>query len=88
MTFWISWQSLMKQPSQPCPSVADGEQRFIRVVHDESTFYANADQTRFWNAGQAQVLRQKSLSSSIMVWDFLVKGNGHLEDDKQAAWLY
>ena len=29
-------------PSQPCPSVAVGEQQFIRVVHDESTFYVNA----------------------------------------------
>ena len=56
--------------SQPRPSVADGEQWFIRVVHDESTFYANANQTRFWNDGQAQVLLQKSLNSSIMVSDF------------------
>ena len=37
------------------------------AYHDESTFYSNADQTTFWNDGQSQVLRQKSLGSSIMV---------------------
>ena len=75
-------------PSQLSPCVADGERRYIRVVHDESTFYANADQTRFWNDGEAQVIRQKSLGSSIMVSDFLVEGNEYLKDDKEAARLY
>ena len=56
-------------PSTPCPSVVDGENKYIRVYHDESTFYANTDQTRFWNDGQSQVLRQKALGSSIMVSD-------------------
>ena len=54
----------------------------------ESTFYANADQTRFWNDGRSQVLRQKSLGSSIMVSDFIVEGHGYLKDDKEAARLY
>ena len=54
----------------------------------ESTFYANADQTRFWNDGQSQVLRQTSLGSSIMVSDFIVEGHGYLKDDKEAAYLY
>ena len=75
-------------PAQPSPCVEDGKQRHIRVVHDESTFYANADQTRFWNDGEAQVLRQKSLGSSIMVSDFLVEGNGYLEDENDSARLY
>ena len=42
-------------PSSPCPSGVDGDMKYIRVYHDESTFYANADQTRFWNDGQSQV---------------------------------
>ena len=58
------------------------------MVHDESTFYANADQTRFWNDGEAQVLRQKSLGSSIMVSDIMVEGKGYLEDENDSARLY
>jgi hypothetical protein len=68
-------------PSQPCPSVVDTEKQYIRKVHDESTFYSNADQTRFWNDGECQVLRQKSLGSSIMVSDFIVEGHRYLRDD-------
>ena len=75
-------------PAHPNAFVADGEQRHMRVVHDESTFYSNADQTRFWNDGEAQVIRQKSLGSSIMVSDFLVEGNGYLQDDNGSARLY
>ena len=33
-------------PSQPCPSVVDTEKQYIRIVHDESTFYSNADQMK------------------------------------------
>ena len=54
--------------------ILDGDNKYIRVCHDESTFYSNADQTRFWNDGQSQVLRQKALGSSIMVSDFIVEG--------------
>ena len=75
-------------PMHPMPAVADGERRYLRIAHDESTFYANADQTRFWNDGQSQVLRQKSLGSSIMVSDFIIEGHGYLKDDKEAAHLY
>ena len=63
-------------PSTPSPNVIDGENKYIRIYHDESTFYANADQTRFLNDGQSQILRQKSLGSSIMVSDFIVEGYG------------
>ena len=66
-------------PSQPCPNT---EKQYIRVVHDETTFYSNADQMTFWNDGECQVLRQKSLGSSIMVSDFIVR------DDKGEARLY
>ena len=59
----------------------------IRVVHDESTFYSNADQTRFWSDGYVPALHQKSLGSSIMVLDFIVEGYGYLKDDKSEARL-
>ena len=75
-------------PSHPSPSTADGEKKHIRIVHDESTFFSNADQTRFWNDGESQVLRQKSLGSSIMVSNFIVEGHGYLCDDNDEARLY
>ena len=43
----------------------------IRVFHDESTFYANADQSFHWTDGSKQALKQKSLGQAIMVSDFL-----------------
>ena len=59
----------------------------LRVVHDESTFYSNADQTRFWGDGHIQCLRQKSLGASIIVSDFVVEGYGYLRDDQGEARL-
>ena len=73
--------------STPCPSVVNGDKKYIRVYHDESTVFANADKKRFWNDGQSQVLRQKALESSIMVSDFNVKGHGHLCHEEKAARL-
>ena len=74
-------------PSTPCPSVVDAE-KYIRIYHDESTFYANADQTRFWNDGQSQILRQKALGLSIMVSDFIVEENGYLRHEEKAGWIF
>ena len=71
-------------PSTSCPSVVDAE-KYIRIYHDESMFYANADQTRFWNDGQSQVSRQKALGSSMMVSDFIVEGNGYLRHEEKAC---
>ena len=68
-------------PMHPMPVVVEGEKRYLRIAHDEFTFYSNTDQTRFWNDGQSQVLRQKLLGSNIMVSDFIVKGHGYLKDD-------
>ena len=59
----------------------------IRVAHDESTFYANADQSRYWCDGNNQVLKQKSLSASIMVSDFVDELNGYLEHEGEEARL-
>ena len=51
------------------PQLEAEEKPLIRVVHDESTYYANCDQSYFWGDEQTNVLRQKSLGSSIMVSD-------------------
>ncbi len=41
------------------------------MYHDESTFYANADQSYHWTDDTKQVLKKKSLGQSIMVSDFV-----------------
>ncbi len=74
-------------PNGPPPQLQEGEKPHIRVVHDESTFYANADQSRFWSDGYVEPLRQKSLGQSIMVSDFIVEGHGYLRDEQQEARL-
>ena len=51
----------------------------IRVVYDESTFYANCDQSYYWGDSQTSVLKQKSLGNSIMVSDFIDECDGYLE---------
>ena len=51
----------------------------IQVFHDESTFYANADQSFHWTDGSKQALKQKSLGQAIMVSDFVEEVGGFLE---------
>ena len=72
------------------PQLQDGERPLIRVVHDESTFNANCDQSYFWGDEGTNVLRQKSLGAGIMVSDFIDEVNGYvrLEDGSQEARLY
>ena len=60
------------------PQLDRGEKPFIRVVHDESTYHANSDQTYFWGDKETNVLHQKSLGASIMVSDFIEEVNGFL----------
>ena len=67
--------------------VEDGEKPLIRVCHDESTFYANADQGQVWTDGEMQVLKQKSLGASIMVSDFIDEKSGFLCHDGEEARL-
>ena len=55
------------------PQLSPGEKPLIRVAHDECTYYANCDQTIFWADDHTNVLRQKSLGSSIMASDILMK---------------
>ncbi len=58
------WTSHSPAPNPLCHPV-------IRVFHDESTFYSNADQSFHWTDGSRQALKQKSLGQAIMVSDFL-----------------
>ena len=62
-------------------------QPIIRVYHDESTYYANADQSFYWTDGSRQILKQKSLGQAIMVSDFLDEVGGFLKYKKERARL-
>jgi len=58
------------------PVLRDGERPLIVIHHDESTFYANADQSQYWSDGSTTVLKQKPLGQSIMVSDFIEEAGG------------
>ncbi len=66
------WISHSPAPNPTCRPL-------IRVYHDESTFYSNADQSYHWTDGSKQVLKQKSLGQAIMVSDFVEEVGGLLE---------
>ena len=55
-------------PSNLTPLCPEGVKPLIRVVHDESAYYANCDQLYFWGDEHTNVLKQKSLGQSIMVF--------------------
>ena len=74
------WVSHSPAPDPACRPV-------IRVFHDESTFYANADQTFHWTDGSKQALKQKSLGQAIMVSDFVEEVGGLLEYQGEKARL-
>ena len=74
------WISHSPAPNPQC-------QPLIRVFHDESTFYANADQSFHWTDGSKQALKQKSLGQSIMVSDFIDEVSGFLQHGGQKARL-
>ena len=71
----------------PAPTLPEGDRPIIRVVHDESTYYSNCDQSFFWGDDQTNVLKQKSLGSSIMVSDFVDEVIGFLRDGSDEARL-
>ncbi len=71
--------------NSPCPDPA--MRPIIRVYHDESTYYSNADQSFHWSDGTRQVLKKKSLGQSIMVSDFVEEVGGMLEVDEEKATL-
>lgn len=74
-------------PSQP-HALVSSPQHIIRVFHDESTFYANADQSLYWSDGSTQALKQKSLGQAVMVSDFIDEVNGYLKFEDTEARLY
>ena len=55
----------------PALTLPEGDRPIIRVMQEESTYYSNCDQSFFWGDDQTNVLKQKSLESSIMVSDFV-----------------
>ena len=71
----------------PTPDPDSQIRRVIRVFHDESTFYSNADQTFHWSDGTTQALKQKSLGQAIMVSDFLEEVGGLLQFEGKKACL-
>ena len=72
-------------PSNLTPLCPEGVKPLIRVVHDESTYYANCDQSYFWGDEHTNVLKQKSLGQSIMVSDFIDNVNGFLQFNDSKA---
>lgn len=72
-----SYESRMWTYNTPAPDPAI--RPLIRIFHDESTFYANADQSFHWTDGKKQVLKQKSLGQAIMVSDFVEEVGGMLQ---------
>ena len=67
------------------PELEEGEKSLIRVVHDESTYFANSDQSYFWGDEGTNVLKQKSLGASIMVSDFVDEVSGFVRDGEEMA---
>ena len=58
------------------PELLPGEKPLIQIHHDESTFYANADQSSHWGDGALSILKQKSLGQSVKVSDFIEEAGG------------
>ena len=70
------------------PILHPNEKPLIIVHHDESTFYANADQSSYWADDFLTILKQKSLGLSIMVSDFIEEcSNDYLEYNGEHARL-
>ena len=68
------------------PHLFPDERPLIQVHHDESTFYANADQTFHWADDEVRILKQKSLGQAIMVSDFIEEATGdYLRHDGDEA---
>ena len=70
------------------PELLEGEKPVIQIHHDESTFYANADQSHYWADDHVAVLKQKSLGQAIMVSNFVEEATAdYLRHDGKEAWL-
>lgn len=62
----------------PCPPPPPGQKHLVIIDHDETTFYANIDQTKGWSERGHQFIKPKGKGSSIMVSDFIDEMNGRL----------
>ena len=80
--------SVEDQLLTPSPAAPGAVTPIIRVFHDESTFYSNADQSFHWSDGTNQALKQKSLGQAIMVSDFIDEVSGYLRFRGEEARLY
>ena len=70
------------------PELHSGEKPLIQLHHDESTFYANADQAKYWSDDTINILKQKSLGQAIMVSDFIEEyGSDYLRHSNEEARL-
>ena len=67
---------------------SSGCRPIIRIFHDESTFYSNADQSFHWSDGVRPALKQKSLGQALMVSDFIEEVDGFLQCDEEHARVY
>ena len=70
------------------PSPDPAMRPVFRVYHDESTYYANADQSFHWTDGLKQVLKQKNLGQAIMVSGSVEEVGGMLEHQGEKATLF
>ena len=68
------------------PQIQPEEKPIIQIHHDESMFYANADQSKYWGDGTMNIQKQKSLGQAIMVSDFIEEnGSDYLRYNGQEA---
>ena len=66
---------------------SNGCRPIICILHDESTFYSNADQSFHWSDDVSQALKQKSLGQTLMASDF-IEVDGFLQCDGKHAQIY
>ena len=83
LTTIAEWDKKSLTCAGAIPELAAG---YIRVMHDECTYYANSDQSFFWGDNKTNVLRQKS-RASIMVSDFIDEVSGYVKDSQDQARL-
>lgn len=66
------------EPEAPTPCPVPGQKRLVIIDHDESTFYANEDESKAWGEEGSHFIKPKGKGSSIMVSDFIEELDGPL----------
>ena len=72
------------------PTLLEGQKRHVLVVHDESLFYSNDDNSSLWVHPKHPPLRKKGKGKCIMLSEFLCECHGRLfwqttTDEKEFA---